>query len=91
MSALGLVVLYFLINAPELFVPADASSAQLQALAKGINTGVHLGLVIAAIVTCVNIVVESVRIIGRRLGWCIRRRYRKLRITNRGSEASGAR
>lgn len=68
MSALGLVVLYFLINAPELFVPADASAAQLQALAKGINTGVHLGLVIAAIVNVVNIGVESVRFMGRRLG-----------------------
>jgi hypothetical protein len=68
MSVLGLVVLYFLINAPELFVPADASAAQLQALAKGINTGVHLGLVIAAIVNAVNIVVESARLIGRRLG-----------------------
>ncbi len=68
MSALGLVVLYFLINASALFLPADASAAQLQALAKGINTGVHLGLVIAAIVTAVNIVVESARLIGRRLG-----------------------
>ena len=66
MSALGLVVLYFLINAPELFVAADSSAAQLQALAKGINYGVHLGLVIAAIVNVVNIVVESARFIGRR-------------------------
>ncbi len=68
MSALGLVVLYFLINAPELFVAADSSAAQLQALAKGINTGVHLGLVIAAVVNVVNIGVESVRFIGRKLG-----------------------
>ena len=67
MSALGLVVLYFLINAPELFLPADASAAQLQALAKGINYGVHLGLVIAAIVNIVNIGVESVRLVGRKL------------------------
>jgi hypothetical protein len=68
MSALGLVVLYFLINAPELFVAADSSAAQLQALAKGINTGVHLGLVIAAVVNDVNIGVESARFSGRRLG-----------------------
>ncbi len=67
MSALGLVVLYFLINAPELFVPADASAAQLQALAKGINTGVHVGLMIAAVVSVVNIGVESVRLVGRKL------------------------
>jgi hypothetical protein len=50
-----------------LFVPADASAARLQALAKGINTGVHLGLVIAAIVNVVNIGVESVRLVGRKL------------------------
>ena len=68
MSALGLVVLYFLINAPELFVAADSSAAQLQGLAKGINYGVHMGLMIAAVVNVVNIGVESVRFIGRRLG-----------------------
>jgi hypothetical protein len=50
-----------------LFVPADASAAQLQALAKGINYGVHLGPVIAAIVNVVNIGVESVRFVGRKL------------------------
>ena len=68
MSALGLVVLYFLINAPDLFMAADANAPQLQSLAKGINYGVHLGLVIAAIVTVVNIGVEAVRFIGPRLG-----------------------
>ena len=68
MSALGLVVLYFLLNAPELFVAADSSAAQLQGLAKGINYGVHVGLMIAAVVNVVNIGVESVRFIGRRLG-----------------------
>jgi hypothetical protein len=67
MSAIGLVVLYFLINAPELLVAAS-SAAQLQGLAKGINYGVHLGLVIAAVVNVVNIGVESARFIGRRLG-----------------------
>jgi hypothetical protein len=67
MSALGLVVLYFLINASELFLPADASASQMQALAKGINTGVHLGLVTAAVVNVVNIGVESVRLVGRKL------------------------
>ena len=68
MSALGLVVLYFLLDAPELFVPADSSAAQLQALAKSITSGLHLGLMIAAVVNVVNIGVESVRFIGRRLG-----------------------
>ncbi len=68
MSALGLVVLYFLINAPDLFVAADSITPQLQALAKGTNYGVHLGLGIAAIVNVVNIGIESVRFVGRRLG-----------------------
>ncbi|MGZ4733605.1 MAG: HAAS signaling domain-containing protein [Terriglobales bacterium] len=68
MSALGLVVLYFLINAPDLFVAADSITPQLQALAKGTNYGVHLGLGIAAMVNVVNIGIESVRFVGRRLG-----------------------
>lgn len=68
MSALGLVVLYFLINAPDLFVAADSSKPQLQALAKGANYGVHLGMVIAAVVNVVNIGIESARFVGRRLG-----------------------
>jgi hypothetical protein len=68
MSALGLVVLYSLINAPELFVAADSSAAHLQSLAKGINYGLRLCLVIAAVVNVINIGVESVRLIGRKLG-----------------------
>jgi hypothetical protein len=42
--------------------------SQPQVLAKGINSGVHLGLMIAAVVNVVNIGVESVRFIGRKLG-----------------------
>ncbi|MGH9543987.1 MAG: HAAS signaling domain-containing protein [Terriglobales bacterium] len=67
MGGLGLVVLYFLINAPDLFVAADPRAAQLQPLTKGINYGAHLGLLIAAIVAVINIVMESGRLIGRRL------------------------
>ena len=68
MSALGLVVLYFLILAPDLFVAASASASQLQALAKSINYGAHLGLLITAVVNVINVVKESVRLIGQRLG-----------------------
>jgi len=64
MSALGLIVLYFLINAPELFVASDPSSAESQSLVKAINYGLHLALFIAAIVNVVNIVKEAVRLIG---------------------------
>jgi hypothetical protein len=68
MSALGLIVLYFLINAPDLFVAADSSTPQLQSLAKNISLGVHIGVVLAAIMNVFNVVRESVRLIGRRLG-----------------------
>ena len=68
MSALGLIVLYFLINTPDLFVAADASTLKLQSLAKGINYGVNVGLTIAAVVNVINVVRESVRLIGQRLG-----------------------
>jgi hypothetical protein len=68
MSALGLIVLYFLINAPELFVASNPSSAESQSLVKAINYGLHLALFIAAIVNVVNIVKEAVRLIGWRFG-----------------------
>lgn len=66
MSGLGLIVLYFLMNAPELFVAADTSAAALQALARNINYGSHLGVIIAAIVNIINIVKEAARFIGQR-------------------------
>lgn len=68
MSALGLVVLYFLINAPDLFAAADSSTVQVQSLAKSINYSVRLGLVVAAIVNVINIVRETVRLMGQRFG-----------------------
>ena len=68
MSALGLIVLYFLINAPELFVASDPSSAESQSLVKTINYALHMGLLIAAIVNVVNIVKEAIRLIGWRFG-----------------------
>jgi hypothetical protein len=68
MNAFGLVALYFLINSPDLFVPADAGSAQLQSFAKNINYGTHLGLEIFAVVTIVIIVREAIRVVGEKLG-----------------------
>lgn len=68
MSALGLVVVYFLINAPDLFVAADSSVAKLQGLVKVVNYWSHIGLLITAVVSVVNIVIESVRLVGRRFG-----------------------
>ena len=68
MSALGLIVLYFLIGAPDLFVASDPNTPQLQALAKNLNLGVHIGLIVALIVNVYNVVKESARLIGTRLG-----------------------
>jgi hypothetical protein len=66
MSALGLVVVYFLINAPDLFVASDPNQAPLQILAKNINYGAHLSALVLAIVNIVTVVVESVRLVGRK-------------------------
>jgi hypothetical protein len=68
MSFLGLIVLYFLINASDLFVAADPSTPQLQSLARNINYGVRLGLVVATIINVVTVVRGSARLIGSRLG-----------------------
>jgi len=65
-SSLSLVVFYFLIKAPELFVPADPSAAHLKDLAETINFGLHLALQIAVIATIVGIVIEGVRLLGRK-------------------------
>jgi hypothetical protein len=49
-------------------VATDPSTPQMQSLAKNINYGVNLGLVVATIVNVINVVKESVRLISRRLG-----------------------
>jgi hypothetical protein len=66
MSALGLIVLYFLIGASDLLVASEPASPQLQSLAKTVNVGVHIGLIVTLIVNVYNVVKESVRFIGRR-------------------------
>jgi hypothetical protein len=66
-SGLGLVGLIFLIRAPYLFVPANAS-ANSQALVDSLNFALRLGLPIALIVHVINIAVGLTRLIGRRIG-----------------------
>jgi hypothetical protein len=68
MSALGLIVLYFLVGVPDLFVSSDPASPQLQSLAKTISLGVHVGLIAALIVNVYNVAKESVGFISRRFG-----------------------
>lgn len=67
MTVLGFVVLYFLITAQELFIATDPNSTQLQTLAKTLNYALHLGLMVAAIVKVVMLVVNGARLLGRRL------------------------
>jgi hypothetical protein len=67
-SALGIIVLYFLMGAPELFVASDPNNPQLQALAKNLSLGVHVGLVVALVVHVLNVIKESARLLGHRLG-----------------------
>lgn len=67
MGALGLIVLYFLVRVPELFVAADPSSSEFQTLAKTINFGLHIGLVVAVIVNVVIIGRDAVMFVWRRL------------------------
>jgi hypothetical protein len=49
-------------------VASDRSAAQLQPLVNRINYGIHLGLLIAAIVNVVNIVKEAMPLIGCSFG-----------------------
>ena len=67
LSAVRLVAIYFLINAPDLFVAAESSSPQLQGLMKAINYWVHIGLLITALVIVIKTVVEVFKLVGRRL------------------------
>jgi hypothetical protein len=68
MSALGLVVLYFLLTNPQLFIARYAGNVHLDSLVKTINYSVRLGLVITAIVNLINVVRESIRLVGQGVG-----------------------
>ncbi|HWR14612.1 MAG TPA: hypothetical protein VN577_07270 [Terriglobales bacterium] len=66
-GAVGLVVLYFLLNAPDLMVPVNPT-AQWQNLVHNLNRALHLGLTVAFIVIVVNIGISLVKLIGKRIG-----------------------
>lgn len=66
MNALSLVVVYFLINASDLFMAADPSVARLQSLVKIVNYWSHIGLMITAVVLVTKMVIEIVKLVGRR-------------------------
>lgn len=66
MSALGVVVLYFLLKTSDLFVAADPTSDQFQTLAKTINFGLHIGLFVAVIVNIINVAKEAITFLWRK-------------------------
>jgi hypothetical protein len=66
MNSSSLIVIYFLINAGDLFIAADPGVARLQALVKTVNYWTHIGLQITVVVIVIKMVVEIVKLVGRR-------------------------
>lgn len=50
----NLTILYFLVNAPDLLVPANAADAKAQAALKGVNQGIHTGLVVVTVIVAIQ-------------------------------------
>jgi hypothetical protein len=65
---LNLVALYFLINAKNLLVLSDAANPNLQPVVQGLNTAIHIGVIVAAIVTVAQIAWDLYDFFGRRNG-----------------------
>lgn len=53
--AMTLLILYFLTQAQDLLVPGKAADSHLQASLGGINSGIHLGLVITAVIVAAHL------------------------------------
>jgi hypothetical protein len=66
--ALNLLALYFLINAKDLLVLSDAANPDLQPVMNGLNTAIHIGLIVAAIVTIAQITWDVYDFLGHRNG-----------------------
>ena len=66
--ALNLLMLYFLIKANDLIVPGEAAAPNLQPVMKGLNTALHIGVIVAAIVTLAQMAWDLYDFFGRRAG-----------------------
>ena len=51
---LNLIVLYFLYNATDLFVPGSANVPNIGEVVKGLNTGLHVGVGVVIIITVIQ-------------------------------------
>lgn len=65
MSVLGLAIVLILLQTPELLSPTHPGA---QAQVKAINSVLHLGLLVAAIVNVINIAVAGTKLISVKLG-----------------------
>jgi hypothetical protein len=66
--ALTLLALYFLINAKDLLVLGDAANPNLQPVINGLNTAIHIGLIVAVIVAVAQMAWDVYDFLGRRTG-----------------------
>ena len=64
--ALNLIVLYFLYNATELFVPGSASPPGMAEVLKGLNSGMHIGVGVVIIITVIQAVQDVYHLIRDR-------------------------
>lgn len=63
--AMNLLVLYFLVHAPDLLAPGDAVSPQTQPVIQGLNQALHIGVVVAAIITMAHVAWDLYRFFFR--------------------------
>ncbi len=64
--AMNLLVLYFLINAPDLLVAGEAAPANFLPVLKSLNTGLHIGVIVAAVVSVAQLMWDLYNLIGSR-------------------------
>jgi len=64
--AMNLLVLYFLINASELLVAGDAAPANFLPVLKGLNTGLHIGVIVAGVVTIAHLAWDAYNLVAGR-------------------------
>ena len=64
--ALNLIVLYFLYNATELFVPGSASPPGMAEVLKGLNSGMHIGVGVVIVITVIQAVQDVYHLVRDR-------------------------
>src|SRR5271165_4676194 len=64
--AMNLLVLFFLINAGDLLVASDAAVPNVQQIMKGLNTALHVGVIVAAVVSVAQLLWDLYNLIGNR-------------------------